>query len=140
MGNRRKARECVLQVLFQLEFDDSTPDKAFNRYIEERDISGTAKEYSRQLFKGIISSLDKIDSTIQSVSEHWRLSRMAVVDRNILRIAVFELLNEKSLAPAIPINEAIEIGKKYGTDQSATFINGVLDALRKKMEEEKTND
>ncbi len=87
------------------------------------------------LVNGIISNQEKIDNIIQKVSEHWRISRMALVDRNILRMAVFELLYEENIAPAIIINEAIEIAKKYSGDEAATFVNGVLDAIRKSLKD-----
>ncbi|MFQ6109061.1 MAG: transcription antitermination factor NusB [Candidatus Aminicenantales bacterium] len=140
MGKRRKARESTLQILFQLEFDNSEPEKAIKQYWKHRVASEQIREYSSWLVKGIISHLEDIDRIIQSVSEHWRLSRMALVDRNILRMAVFELLFEESIAPAIIINEAIEIAKKYSNEEAAVFVNGVLDAVRKKLESEKKSE
>ena len=132
MGKRRKARESTLQILFQLEFNDSDEDKAFRLYWKDKKATKDVKDYCRWLIKGVMAHQEFIDRSIQSVSEHWRLSRMPVVDRNILRMAVFELLYEEDVEPAIIINEAIEIAKTYSGEQAAQFINGVLDALRKK--------
>lgn len=146
MGKRRKSREGTLQILFQLEFDDSDPDDVVNQFWKGKKASREIKDYSGHLVKGITSHQASIDRIIQSVSEHWRLSRMAVVDRNILRMAVFELFSKEKLAPAIVINEAIEIAKKFSSDQAAQFINGILDALRRqsdasgKMLKENEND
>jgi len=137
MGKRRKARESTLQILFQLEFNDLQPEKTIQHYWLNRKASKEAKEYSHWLVNGILTHKEKIDSVIQSVSEHWRIARMAVVDRNILRMAVYELLFEENIAPAIIINEAIEIAKKYSSDEAATFVNGILDAIRKKWESDK---
>jgi N utilization substance protein B len=137
MGKRRKARESTLQILFQLEFNDLQPEKTIQHYWLNRKASKEAKEYSHWLVNGILTHKEKIDSVIQSVSEHWRIARMAVVDRNILRMAVYELLFEENIAPAIIINEAIEIAKKYSSDEAATFVNGILDAIRKKSESDK---
>lgn len=137
MGQRRKAREHTLRILFQMEFEDSDPQEAVTQYWESRKTAGEIKEYSTWLAKGIASHQKEIDSLIQSVSEHWRISRMALVDRNILRMAVFELLYEDSIAPAIVINEAIEIARRYSGDEAATFVNGILDAIRKSMEKKK---
>lgn len=134
MGKRRKARESTLQILFQLEFDNLQPDKTIENYWENRKASKEVKDYSRWLVNGIISRQKEIDKVIQSASEHWRIARMAVVDRNILRMAVYELLFEENIAPAIIINEAIEIAKKYSSNEAATFVNGILDAIRKKLE------
>ena len=140
MGKRRKARESTLQILFQLEFDRSQPEKAIDQYWEYREASEEIRTFSRWLVEGILSHQEEIDTLIQSVSKHWRLSRMAVVDRNILRLAVFELLYEQDIVPAIIINEAIEIAKKYSNEEAATFVNGLLDAVRRKLESEKTED
>lgn len=137
MGKRRKARESTLQILFQLEFNNLQPEKTIQHYWLNRKASKEAKEYSHWLVNGILTHKEKIDSIIQSVSEHWRISRMAVVDRNILRMAVYELLFEENIAPAIIINEAIEIAKKYSSDEAANFVNGILDAIRKKRESDK---
>jgi len=135
MGQRRKAREEALRILFRLEFENSQAEKTLNQYWENKKASEEIKEYSNWLVNGIISNQSKIDNIIQQVSEHWRISRMALVDRNILRMAVFELLYEENVAPAIVINEAIEIAKKYSGDEAATFVNGVLDAIRKSLKD-----
>ena len=134
MGKRRKARESTLQILFQLEFNDSELENIFESFWQEKKASKEIKEYSRWLVEGIVSHRERIDRLIQSVSENWRIDRMALVDRNVLRIAVFELLCEERLAPAIVIDEAIEISKKYSSEEAATFVNGILDAARKKIE------
>jgi len=134
MGRRRKARESALQILFQLEFNRPQIEKAIDQFWKERKVSEEIRDYSNWIVKGIVSHQEEIDNLIQSTSNHWRLSRMAHVDRNILRIAVLEFLYAKSIAPAVIINEAIEIAKKYSSDEAAAFVNGILDAVRKKVE------
>lgn len=136
MGGRRKARESALQILFQLEFNYSKVEKTISQFWKEIKAAENIRDYSVWLVKGILTHQKEIDDLIQSISDHWRISRMAIVDRNILRIAVFELLFEKNVAPAIVINEAIEIAKKYSTEDAAAFVNGILDGIRKKMETE----
>jgi len=135
MGRRRKAREETLCILFRLEFENKQIEKTLNQYWENKKTSEEIKDYSTWLVNGIISDQAKIDNIIQQISEHWRISRMALVDRNILRMAVFELLYEENIAPAIIINEAIEIAKKYSGDEAATFVNGILDAIRKNLKD-----
>jgi N utilization substance protein B len=135
MGRRRKARESTLQILFQLEFDSSALEKILKEHWKNRKVHKEIREYSNWLAKGIVAHQEKIDNIIQSTSEHWRISRMALIDRNILRMAVFELLNEKSIAPAVVINEAIEVAKKYSGEKASIFINGILDAVRKNLNE-----
>jgi len=137
MGKRRKARESALQILFQLEFDDTQPEKVIDSFWKNQKATKEIKENSRWLVDGITSHRDSIDRLIQSVSANWRISRMAIVDRNVMRIAVFELLHGEDLAPAIVINEAIEIAKKYSSEEGATFINGILDAVRKEIQKMK---
>lgn len=134
MGKRRKARESTLQILFQLEFDDAEPEKIISSFWKNKKTTKEIEDHSRWLVKGIVSQKENIDRLIQSVSANWRISRMAIVDRNVLRIAVFELLHEESLAPAIVINEAIEIAKKYSSEEGAVFVNGILDAVRKEIQ------
>jgi N utilization substance protein B len=137
MGHRRKAREETLRILFQIEFEDDEFDTIVAQYWENKKIHEEIKEYSTWLVSGIISHKGEIDNTIQSVSEHWRISRMALVDRNILRMAVFEILYEENIDTAVVINEAIEIARKYSGDEAATFVNGILDGARKKLEKAK---
>lgn len=137
MGHRRKAREETLRILFQIEFEDAEFDTIVAQYWENRKIHEEIKEYSTWLVSGIISHKGEIDDTIQSVSEHWRISRMALVDRNILRMAVFEILYEENIDTAVVINEAIEIARKYSGNEAAAFVNGILDGARKKLEKAK---
>ena len=133
MGQRRVARESALQILYQLEFDLPEAEAAVATFWKKKRGTAEAKEYSHWLVEGISAHREEIDAAIQSVSEHWRIPRMALVDRNILRLAAFELLHGRSIAPAIVINEAIEIAKKFSGPEAAVFVNGVLDALRKKI-------
>ena len=133
MGNRRKARESALQILFQLDFDQASMEEALRGYWVDRQAREDVKEYTRWLVSGIISRRQSLDGIIQEYSRNWRVSRMAVVDRNLLRMAVFELVFEPAIAPAIIINEAIEIAKKFGSEQSAQFANGILDSIRKNI-------
>jgi len=137
MGRRRKAREETLRILYRLEFDNRQPEETLSQYWENKKTNQATREYSTWLVNGIISHHKKIDTIIQNASEHWRLSRMAIIDRNILRMAVFELLYEENIEPAVVINEAIEIAKAYSGNEAATFVNGVLDAIRKNLGNQK---
>lgn len=134
MGKKRQARESALQILFQLEFDENQAESILSRYWDDKKAPQDVVEGTARLVRGVVGRLEEIDSIIQGVSENWRLSRMILIDRNILRIATYELFFGEGLAPAIIMNEAIEIAKKYSGEQSATFINGILDALNKKTE------
>src|ERR671918_2880577 len=125
MGRRRKAREVALQVLYQLDLrgdDDPTPhsDEFWVRHPVEPD----TRRYAEALVRGTKQYQAKADELIQQWAEHWELDRMAVVDRNILRLAVYEMMEEAEVPPKVAINEAIEIAKKFGTADSSRFING----------------
>lgn len=133
MGNRRRARESALQILFQLEFNEAEPEDVVRGYWAHRRAAEDVKDYAAWLVRGVRAEREEVDRAIQEASEHWRIPRMAVVDRNILRIAVFEMLRARTLVPAIVINEAIEIAKRYGGDEAAVFINGILDAVRRRL-------
>jgi N utilization substance protein B len=129
MGQRRKARECALQILFQLEFNAGDPKDLVTVYWEHQRASREVREYGTWIVERILDHGPAIDKAIQAASKNWRLARMAVVDRNILRIAVCELLYEPTLVPAIVMDEAIEIAKRYSGEGSSVFVNGVLDAV-----------
>jgi N utilization substance protein B len=133
MGERRKARECALQILFQFEFNSGDPRDLVRVYWEHQRASKQIREYGTWIVEKILDNGEAIDGAIQSASKNWRLVRMAVVDRNILRIAVAELLYEPALVPAIVMNEAIEIAKRYSGEESAVFVNGVLDAVGRRL-------
>ena len=133
MGERRRAREGALQILFQLEFNDGDPRSVARVYWQGRKVSAQVREYGTWIVESILGHGAEIDGAIQAASKNWRLARMAVVDRNILRIAVCELLYEPTLAPAIVMDEAIEIAKRYSGEESAVFVNGVLDAVGRSL-------
>jgi transcription antitermination protein NusB len=125
VGKRRAGRESALRILYELEFNESGAESVLARE--------AADAYVAWLVRGAIARRDEIDALIESISAHWRVARMALVDRNILRLAVFEMTEDAVLAPAIVINEAIEIARRFSGDEAAVFVNGVLDAVRRKL-------
>jgi N utilization substance protein B len=129
MGPRRKARECALQILFQLEFNGGDPKDLIRLYWESQRAPAQVRTYGTWIVETFLAHRAGIDAAIQAASTNWRLARMAVVDRNILRIAATELLYEPALVPAIVMDEAIEVAKRYSGEESAVFVNGVLDAV-----------
>jgi len=137
MGTRRKAREAALQLLFQTEFNDISLEDILKLYWKNKKADKETKAFSRSLVEKVLAHRDEIDLSIQSASENWRVSRMAVIDRCLLRLAVCELNFDEGIAPAIVINEAIEIAKKYSGTEAANFINGILDAIKTNTQKEK---
>lgn len=129
---RRKAREYALQILFQIDFiSGNVGDESFERFWSDKKESADVKKFTEELVRGTISKLDEIDLIIERATESWPLKRMATVDRNILRFATYEILYRKDIPPAVTINEAVEIAKKFSGAESAPFINGILDRLSK---------
>lgn len=133
IGARRQSRELALQVLFQREFSKKSDISANLAEFRE---SFTAPEevwnYTRELIQGVDKHSEEIDALIQKHSAHWTLPRMAMVDRNIMRVAVFETkFAADPIPPAVAINEAVEISRKFGTNDSPAFVNGILDQIVK---------
>jgi N utilization substance protein B len=127
MKQRRRAREHALEALFYMDVRRDFSRQALDRYIQCFSPGERAAEFFRHLTEGVMGRRETLDGTIEQFSENWRVRRMAHVDRNILRIAIFEILYCPDIPPKVSINEAIDIGKKYGTDESGGFINGILD-------------
>ncbi|SHI42171.1 transcription antitermination factor NusB [Propionispora hippei] len=131
--SRRKAREMALQTLFQLDFNSADYNDALGLVFDENlQVSTKAKEYTEQLVQGTQAHLEEIDNIISKVSNEWKLERMTGVDRNIARIAVYEMTySEEKLPPNVVINEAVELAKAFGTEDSSRFVNGILGSLVK---------
>src|SRR5215510_10267457 len=127
MGTRRKGRELALQALYQVDLlgDESGP--AVDAFWEGCEAPTDAKMFGEELFRGVLNERPRIDELIGESAENWRVGRLSHVDRNILRVATFELLRRRDVPASVAIDEAIEIAKRFGSDDSATFVNGVLD-------------
>lgn len=129
MVTRRRGREVALQMLFQLEASESSPAEVVRLYQACFSEGPLPDEFSINLFLAVAKDIDEVDGVIQSSSEHWRLERMSRVDRNILRIGVFEILSVEDIPSRVAINEAVELAKRYGTAESPSFVNGILDRV-----------
>lgn len=134
MGTRRKSRELALQMLFQADMGKQDAEQVRKSFWAERaTVVGEARGFADDLFRAALERAPEIDALIQKHAEHWRLDRMAAVDRNVLRAAVAELLGYPQTPPAVVINEALEIARRYSTPESVHFINGVLDSIAKDL-------
>ncbi|MBW2545461.1 MAG: transcription antitermination factor NusB [Deltaproteobacteria bacterium] len=133
MGHRRKAREIALQVLYQIDVSKIDVDEAIELFRGSFGMPQESVGFSTQLIKYTLDHVKEIDDLIRSCSEHWSLERMSTVDKNILRMAVCEFLYCDDIPPKVTLNEAIDIGKNYGSDNSGSFINGILDAIYAKL-------
>jgi transcription antitermination factor NusB len=129
MGKRHQARELAIKVLFHLEYNPGDPAEGFELICNHFGSSAAIKPFGRELVLGVSHNQSQIDQLISQSSKNWRLERMSCADRNILRLAVFEVLFLKEIPPKVSIDEAVELGKRYGTKESGAFINGVLDHI-----------
>jgi N utilization substance protein B len=144
MGSRRKAREVSLQLLYEIELSQrdylqvvqeflSNPALRLQNLGESLSEVEEVKKFTQLITEGVAANVREIDALIESHSTHWKISRMASVDKNILRMGVFELLYCPDIPSSVTINEAIEIAKKFGNEDSSSFINGVLDHIAKEL-------
>jgi transcription antitermination protein NusB len=129
-GKRTKARERAVQALYQLDVAASDLDEALARFWRSFEpVEREVREHAEALVRGVAAHRLEIDDAIETASQNWRLDRMAKVDRNVLRLAVHELLHRPDVPVKVVINEAVELGKKYGSESSGAFVNGLLDRI-----------
>ena len=131
--SRRKAREIAFKVIFQVDQVDADPRTAFEYLLEENNLVTSECEFSWAMIEGCLQHMDEIDSLIARYSNEWTIDRMSSVDRNLMRIASAEILFLEDSKPAVAIDEAIEISKRYGEHNSAAFINAILDKINRNM-------
>ena len=129
MGKRRSSRELALKFLYQFELNEGDLDEQIKLFLERNSSQEDVENFMKELVMSLVSKMKEIDEIIQKYSDHWVLDRMTVIDRNILRIGTCELLFNFSTPPKVVINEAIDIAKKYGNEDSPEFINGILDKV-----------
>ena len=131
MGKRREARESALKFLYQTEFNSENPSLELDSFCERLNTSEEVQDFIQVLIKNFLMHQKEVDELLKNISFNWTQDRMAVIDRNILRLGISELLFDSTTPPKVVINEAIEIAKKFGTNESPDFINGVLDKILK---------
>jgi N utilization substance protein B len=130
MGIRRRARELAMQALFYMDVNRNASPQMLQRFCENFIPPQKTRPFFMKLVNGVLESQPQIDELIERFSKNWRVKRMAGVDRNVMRIAVFEMLFCHDIPPKVSINEAIDVGKKFGTEESGAFINGIVDRIR----------
>ena len=130
MGKRTKARECAVQMLYQWDLTREPMDRVAGLFWQIRTSTDATRESAERLAKGAQESLEPIDAVITTASTNWRFERIAAVDRNIIRIATYELMHEPKTPASVIIDEAVEMAKRFGAADSPGFVNGVLDAIR----------
>jgi len=141
MGLRRKARECALQMLFAADVAAIRADELLRLYWDELsdEADAPAQEFAARVVTGVLARKSELDERIQLHAEHWRIPRMAIVDRNVLRLAVFEFIYEPTPRTVV-INEALEIARRFSTFEATQFINGILDAIKRQLDAEQPQE
>ncbi len=142
MGSRRKARECALQMLFAADVAGTRPDELARNFwseLADGELDEDGREFATRLALGALAHAEEVDERIKSRAEHWRIDRMATVDRNVLRLAVYEFLHEPT-PRTVAINEALEVARRFSTYEATQFINGILDAIKRDLDQEQPRD
>jgi N utilization substance protein B len=134
MGTRRKARELAMQALFFMDERRDFSEETFGRFCANFAPKPDVRPFFLRLVRGVLRSQTELDALIERFSENWRLGRMSGVDRNVMRIAVYEMVCCRDIPAKVSINEAVDIGKKFGTEESGAFINGIVDSIRAAVE------
>jgi N utilization substance protein B len=135
-GPRRQAREAALQILYFWEVGRVSPDSAIDAFFREHapEAGDAVTTFARALVTGTIAEIDELDALIEQHSQHWRLGRLAIIDRLILRMAVWELRHEPDTPAAVVLNEAIELARRFSAPDAGRFVNGVLDGIRRTLD------
>ncbi len=136
MGNRRKSRELAIQALFFMDIKQKFTEDSLSLFCENFLQNSKIPPFFLNLVRGVVHARIEIDTIIERFSDNWKMSRMSCVDRNIMRLSVYEMVIFKDIPCKVSINEAVDLGKKYGTEESGAFVNGILDSIRIAMETE----
>ena len=136
MGTRRQARELAMQALFYIDMQDNVSLQMLESFCNNFSPPKKARPFFLKLVNGVLEARGEIDTLIERFSKNWEIHRMSCVDRNVMRIAVYELLYCGDIPPKVSINEAVDVGKKFGTEESGAFINGIMDSIRDALDSE----
>lgn len=140
MGIRRQSREFAMQALFDMDMSHDDTEDRFDLFCRNFEPPQEVMPFLIKLFKGVMENKAEIDLLIDRFSSNWKIDRISCVDRNVMRIAIYEMLHCSDIPAKVSINEAIDIGKRFGTDESGAFINGILDSIRKLVEKNEETD
>ena len=138
MGTRRQSRELAMQALFYMDMQKNASEEMLDSFCGCFCTSKKSRPFLIKLVNGVIGKKGQIDGLVERFSQNWKISRMSCVDRNVMRIAVYEMLYCDDIPAKVSINEAVDIGKKFGTQESGAFINGIMDSIREALEKEGT--
>jgi N utilization substance protein B len=127
-------------MLFQIDLAAASPQAVFDQFWSDIEAEPDERAFAERLVQGVVSRRGELDGWIAGCAEHWRLERMATVDRNVLRLAIYELLDDEQTPPAVVMNEAISVAKRFGSGESGSFINGILDTVYQRLQKERSGE
>ncbi len=130
---RRNARERAVQFLFQMDFNPDDLDSGLSGFWKEKKTNAKARQFAEELIRGVLEHLESIDSKIQGYADHWDVKRMGALDRNVIRLALYEMLFRPDIPPVVSINEAVDIAKRFSSNESGRFVNGILDRAKEDL-------
>lgn len=133
MTTRRFGREWAVQFLFQHDFNAGNTEQALDDFWALQKVAAPARPFATELIQGVLSHLAELDQRIQAYAEHWELKRLNAVDRNVMRVALFEMLFRPDIPPVVSINEAVDLAKRFSSNESGKFVNGILDRARQDL-------
>jgi len=134
MATRREAREWAVQLLFQLDLNPTDNlDRVFETFWSDKQPDTRSRAFAETIVRGVREKLAEIDAALKKVAQHWDIKRMGVLDRNVIRMGMYEMLHLKEIPAAVTINEAVDIAKYFASDESGKFVNGILDKVRKDL-------
>ncbi|MFH1476531.1 MAG: transcription antitermination factor NusB [Verrucomicrobiota bacterium] len=134
MTTRRFGREWAVQFLFQHDFNAGDQERALDDFWELQNVDPKSRPFAAELIKGVLEHLHELDERIQNYADHWDVKRLNAVDRNAMRLALFEMLFRPDIPPVVSINEAVDIAKRFSSNESGKFVNGILDRARKDLD------
>ena len=136
MGTRRQARELAMQALFYMDMQKDASEEMLEHFCGCFFTSKKSRPFFIKLVNGVLGTKGRIDALVEHYSQNWKINRMSCVDRNVMRIAIYEMIYCDDIPPKVSINEAVDIGKRFGTQESGAFINGIMDSIRGALEKE----
>ncbi len=134
MTNRREAREYIVQLLFQLDMNPAPLDEVFEEFWIDKDAAGRTRDFVENTVRGVLAEPDRIDGLIRKYAMNWEINRMGIVDRNVMRMAIYEMHQCPDIPPVVSINEAVDLAKYFSTNESSRFVNGILDRVLRDLD------
>ncbi len=134
MTNRREAREYIVQLLFQMDMNPAPPGEVFEEFWVDKNSHARTRDFVETTVQGVLAELSRIDGIIQKYAMNWEIKRMGIVDRNVMRMAIYEMDRYPDIPPVVSVNEAVDLAKYFSSNESSRFVNGILDRVLRDLD------